>query len=385
MHYFTCVRLESFYARELIRLLPDLESTTFVVLDSGLVLDASDDAISRGVAYGMPASQAKALLSSARFIERNPDDFRQAQLDWLDALIPFSDVLEPLDQHEAVIDLSDHPRAQEMETRAIEALSLHAPRVLTGFGESKWIARLAVEYGRSAGLRDPLDFLAPLPVQSLILLSPETREKLQLLGYRVVGSLRDVPLRVLSGQFPAEGLLIYRLAHAQHFEPVRAIYPERSLGGNFVFEGGTDSLETIGAGCSLLARQVGAKLLLEEQETSELLVHIEHESRIGSFSRTFSKPIRNELSLLASLKLLIDGKTKEPVYSLRVTLAHLKRAKRVQNGLFAQRSDGERKLSQAVAVVQNVFGEGALCKGCEIEVPRRVRLLKEMGQIVGWR
>ena len=385
MHYFLCVRLESFYARELVRKVPDLGDSTFVVTDKGYVLDASDDALSRGVVSGMSVSQAKALLTSARFIERKIDDFRNAQREWLDTLVPFSDTIEPLDQHEAIVDLSGHPRSQEMANWAIQALSNHSPRVVTGYGESKWIARLALEFGRGEAQDDPLVFLAPLPVQSLVLLRPATRDKLHLLGYRNVESIRTLPLQVLLNQFADEGLLIHRLANAQHFEAVEAIYPDRSFGCLFPFEGGTDSLETIAAGCVALARQLGLKLLNEEQETSELLLHIEHEAKVVSFARTFSKPIRNELSLLASLRLLIEGKTEETVYSLRVTLPHLKRAKRVQNGLFAQRADGERKLSQAVSTVQTVFGQASLCRASEIELPRRVRLLKEMGQIVGWR
>lgn len=388
MHYFVCFRLESFYARELVRVHPNLGGETFVVVEDGTVLDASDDAAARGVIRGMPLIQAKALLSSARFIERNREELISAQRAWLDVLVPYTDVIEPIEQHEAVIDLSAHPRPQEMAGRAIRALTQHAPRVLSGFGESKWIARLAVEYGRSAD--DPLEFLAPLSVGSLSLISLEAREKLRLLGYRDVGSLRELPQQVLCRQFPAEGLLIYRLAHAQHYEPVQALYPEKSIGGLFAFEGGTDSLETVSAGCAELARSVGGRLLGEEQETSELRLHVEYESGVRTFTRTFSKPIRNELSLLASLRLLTDGlgaedKIEELIYSIRVTLPHLRRAKRVQNGLFAQRADTERKLGQAVATVQNVFGQTSIHTGAEIVLPRRIRVLKEMGGLVGWR
>ena len=389
MHYSVCFRLESFYARELARLHPNLEGESFVVVDSGLVLDASDDAAARGVTCGMPMNQAKALLSSTRFIERNREELIPAQRAWLDVLTPFTDVIEPIEQHEAVIDLSAHPRPQEMASLAIHALTGYAPRVLSGFGESKWIARLALEYGRLSD--DPLSFLAPLPVAALSLLSPESREKLLLLGYRDVGSLHELPLQVLCRQFPEEGLMIHRLAHAQHFEPVQALYPDRSIGGLFPFEGGTDSLETIGAGYAQLAKSVGGKLLAQEQETSELLLHIEYESGMRSYERSFSKPIRNELSLLASLRLLVEGLHaegilgEESVYSLRVTLPHLKRAKRMQNGLFTQRADTERKLGQAVATVQNVFGHSSIHTGAEIVLPRRIRVLKEMGSLVGWR
>jgi len=385
MHYFVCVRLDSFYARELTRQVPDLERETFVVLDGKTVLDASDDATAKGVVQGMPCSQAKALLASARYIERNHDDFKKAQIDWLNVLTSFTDVIEPLDQHEAIFDLSNHPRSVEVAELAIAALAAKSPRVVSGFGESKWIARLALEFGRSFNETDPTQFLSALPVHSLTLLSTEAREKLILLGYRDVGSLRAIPLEVLSGQFGTEGLLIHRLARAQHFEPVEPLYPERSISGQFHFQGSTDCLETVAAGYAALARKLGDKLNASDQETSDLVLHIECELSVITFTRTFSKPICNYLSLLASVRLLLEDKIKEPVYSIRATLPNLKRARRVQNGLFLQSSDNERRLTKAVLNVHSVFGQTSLCRGSEIELPRRVRLLKELGQIVGWR
>lgn len=386
MHFFLCIRLEAFYVKELVQKTPALAEETLVVLEEGRVLDVSDDARLRGVVPGMPKSQAKALIRGGRFIDREKDDFVRASRAWLDRLIPFTDAIEPIDQHEAVIDLSRHPRPEDLASLALAAVAESNPRTVSGAGCSKWLARLAVDRREAeGGVSAPREFLYGLPVDALVPVSAKAIAKLQALGYSTIGQVQEVPLDVLRRQFGSEGQVIHQAAHGKHFEPVRSLYPEATLSGYFPFEGGIDSLEVLESGCEELAKQLGGRISAMELETSEMFLHVEHERAVVSLSRNFSKPIRDERTFASAARLLLSKPPTELVYGIRASLPRLKQGKQVQANLFAMRSDQALKLERAVSRVQNVFGAATICFASEVEVPRRIRVLQEMGSLVGWR
>lgn len=384
MHFFLCVRIEDFYVRDLVRREPALATDALVVIEGGKVLEASDDARLRGVGPGMPKSQAKALLQGGRFVERERDDFTMAQRAWLDRLIPFSDAIEPADQHEAFIDLSRHPRPEDIASLALAAVAENNPRTASGAGCSKWLSRLSVDQKEKGAVHEPKKFLCELPVTLLSPANQKAIDKLLGLGYSTIGQLQEVPLTVLYRQFGAEGQLIHQAANGRFFDPVKALYPEQSMGSYIAFEGGTESSEVLELGFIELAKELGGRLASEERETAEAFLHIEHEKGVNTRNRTFAKAISDERTLLCALRLMLSKLPEEPVYGLRVTLPRLKRARRVQTGLFGQRTDEVVRLQKALLRVNTVFGQSTVMLASDFEIPRRVRVLKEMGRVVGW-
>ncbi|RYG39140.1 hypothetical protein EON81_01785 [bacterium] len=384
MHYFLCVRIDGFYARELQTQRDDLEHKPLVVHRAGRVIDASDEASIAGVGRGMPLQQAKALLASGVFIQHEPDAFRAAQKSWLDLLVPFSDAIEPLNQDEAIIDLSAHPRPSEIADVLVSALANHQPRVLTGAGSAKWTARLALESSTPKGKR-PDEFLRPLPTRLLTPASERAREKLVALGYPTIGEVASVPFEVLRRHFREEAYRIHLAANGRLSDPVQALYPERCTSGFHAFEGGTECSETLAAGVGALCRTLGERIALEERETTEVALHLEFERGVSSFQRTFSKPVRCARSLTTAATLMLDGKATEPVYGIRLTLPSLVRGKKVQHGLFTQAIDRNAvRLSRAVTRIHALYGERSIRCASDFEIPRRIRLLKELGGLVGW-
>lgn len=239
MRYALFVRVHGLYVRELASVSLHGDTAPTVVHRDGLVLDASDDAALRGVVPGMPIGQARSLLSGARFVLFEPEFYRAAQRRWLDVLTPFTDALEPLSLHEAVLDLSGHPRPHEVARAALAVLLEVEPRISAGAGPTGWIARIAADHPGDA-VNDPAGFLAPLPVDVLPI-DPRSKTRLASLGCSTVGEVRALAWDALRRQFRQDAGKIHNAAHGLYREPWGKLYPEDALTGSVVLDGGVES------------------------------------------------------------------------------------------------------------------------------------------------
>src|SRR5262245_15208245 len=80
-----------------------------LVVRDDTILDANAPANSLGVEPGTSLRQAKSLCQGARITKWNPDDYAAKQKLWLDVCTEYTGKIEPIDQHIAALDLSDHP------------------------------------------------------------------------------------------------------------------------------------------------------------------------------------------------------------------------------------------------------------------------------------
>ena len=376
------VRVHGLYVRELASVSLHGDTAPTVVHAEGLVLDASDDAGLRGVVPGMPVGQARALLSGARFVPCQPEFYRAAQRRWLDALVPYSDRLEPLSLHEAALDLSGHPRPEEVARHALAALARIEPRVSHGVGPAAWIARIAADRTGDA-LADAAAFLAPLPPAALPI-DPRILAKLEGLGCATIGAVQSLSWPTLRRQLGPEGGRVHNLAHGVHRDRGGALYPEDALTGSVVLDGGSESREEILAACRDLAARLGPRLESTDRETPELFLHVGHEDRSVTLERPFARPIRDARTLSAALSLLVAEGFAEPVWSLRATLPRLKAVRSVQPDLFALREQGSGALDGPIAGLQTAFGEDVVRAASSLHVPRRLHVLRAHGSVYGW-
>ena len=85
----------------------------------GRALDACPEARAAGILPGMALAEARSVLAGAgRLVAWEEEPYREASRRWLEAVAEYSDAVEPLRQHEALADLTGHPRPRE----AAEAL-----------------------------------------------------------------------------------------------------------------------------------------------------------------------------------------------------------------------------------------------------------------------
>jgi DNA polymerase-4 len=361
----------------------------YVVIRDGIVLDADDDARARGVQSGITLRQARALLKDGEFHTWRKEEYEAHSRAWLDACVPFSGVIQPVDQHCAWIDLSLHPAPIDVAEQLIRALVKKSGRKASfGAGPSRWIAQLAARQDDCGlAVRDPKAFLAPLPTKLLLPIAPEHRERLCFLGYHTIGSVSSLPLDVLQAQFGQEALRIRSAANGLLSEPVAALYPPSSVAESLIFDGPAESLETIHRACAKLARRVGRRLLARNAQSGKLHLTLEFEGgERKRLNRIFTKPLRCPKSVLTAIRLLIDPALNAPLCAIRLFLADLVPEQQYQPTLIDSKVQPDvRRVGEAVRHVHAVYGGQAVQLGKELLLPRRQRVLQEWKHATGWR
>ncbi len=373
-----CVRLSHFYVA-------DLMAEPAIVVRNKAVLDATPLAIKHGITLGMSLGLAKTLLSKGapegkRIVGWNPEDYEEAQVRWLDKCLPFTDVIEPIDQHEAFLDLSSHPSPEKV----LESLEL-PPNARFGIAKVKWLARAALDLDdpHQFAYYAPRLFVSTLPTDMLAPVLPESRTRLKFLGYRTAGEVADLPLETLRMQFGREALTIWQAARGRSGKPVEAQYPHASVAFRIYFESAIESTETIDLAISEIAGQLAEKLEARDLQSSMMRLWIGYENEPEELiEREYAKPMQSANSIRFAAAMLF--KAEKPVASLRIQLPNLRRANRQQQKLYVARTDSTDALKSAVGQVQKLYGGEVIKLGSDIHLSRRQRVLRAWKDATGW-
>lgn len=350
------------------------------------VLDANAEARRKGIAPGMRAPQVRSLHRECKLLNWNPDDFQAKSESWLKRCLPFSGRIEVLDQHCAAVDLSGHPQPIDIAHRLVGALERQPFGVLKyGAGPSKWVAQLAATQGDLlVAPKGPGEFLAPMPISALWSIEPQSRQRLEFLGYRTIGEVAALPQAVLKGQFGALGSEIAQAARGQGGMPLRPNYPEASLREVFCFASSVDDVQTLERTLKLLAERLSSRL--DGRQSGYLRLTLEWASGLRSpFARRFTRPLYDLATLHAALRALFAGvEFKEEVASLAITLEKLEPAQARQMAIpVVNQKDGS-AVSGAIDGLRATFGTHSVLLASEKAVPRRELVLREIRRATGW-
>lgn len=374
MHYIGFIRLCGFYIDALVKLGRLSAGSLAIVVERGVVLDASERAARRGIEPGLPAKQARLIEPGATFVDFNPDHFAAQSRLWLDVCALFTDAIEPWRHHAAYVDLSTHPRPGEAMVQMIAAVEAHTGlRVSWGAGWSKWLAGL--ECGERAFVEGDA-FVSSLPVRSLPI-AREHAAMLEKLGYSFAGDVARLGLRDLIEHFGQAGLTIHNAVKGLFIEPVKPSYPPDRISGVFRFDGAASSLAILDNGLVLLSKKLGARLVDADLVGFDLIVVLEMEDDVVIRKRRFTRAIRCEESLLSALRMLVGESFCSGVLCIRVTIDHLRR-KEVRQGVLGSAIAGDKKTSaeRAVATIQETLGSSAITLAANIEEERRSLVLR---------
>lgn len=394
MRYSLYVAFDRFYVAELRARQPELTDRALVVHRSGVVFDACLDAQSRGVRPGMTLKAAKAILSGAAFIPYDPlaaseGAYREARDRWLDRCVPYADAIEPEESHAAWLDLTPHPRPDEIARKLCSELVATGRPLRAAAAPAKWVAKLFADSNLT--LDDYPDWRASLlamPVEALRPLEGSQRARLAFLGCKRVADVAWMGLEALRGQFGEDGLRAHQASRGLLHEPIRHDYPAGVVRDSLVFEPAESSLERLNLALSDLAERMGAGLAQSDLSGHllEVVATFEPEDdshpEVVRWKRRFVRPIFDPRTLRVALRLLLERKLKAPVVTLRVLLGELKAASTAQADLFRGLPLGARE--QALLEAASPFGRGTVLAACEVSSPRAQRVLAAWRQATGW-
>jgi len=381
--HFLFVGLQRFYVHTL-----EPTDKAMVVHRDGFVLDACEKASLRGVAEGMSLHEAKALLrEDGLYRPFEAEDYAEARERWLNLCLEFSDGIEPDLPGSAYIDLSAHPEPVDIANRLLTALNRPFRAALA---DAKWVARLAARTNLLPTLKvvtSSKEFLKPLPTGLLLPALPLSRQRLEFLGYRRIGDVARAPIRALKEQFGKEGIVIQRAANGLLGDRVVPSYPPDSVSERLAFDGRVESTLELQAGARELADRLSQRLLTMDREGGEVHLFVEFEERTERSFKQLAKPAQKAETLRVVLEHLL-GKVElsEPVIAVRAMMPKLKPAGVRQYAFEPSTKPRERqKVAETTLLrIQTAYGSASVQKASEVEVSRRIQVMRAWQNATGW-
>jgi DNA polymerase-4 len=340
----------------------------------GVVATASYEARPFGCHSAQPMVVAKRLCPNAIILPVRGERYSEVSHQMFAILDKFSPVVEPLSIDEAFLDLTGTERvlgnaesvAQRLRDRIRTDLQLTAS---VGLAPNKYLAKLASDMNKPDGLKiirpeDIESILPPLPVTRLWGIGNATAARLQPLGIKNIGDLRQKPLDWLKRHFGSEAERYFNLARGIDDRPVCPDREAKSIGHEQTFE--VDVADPVEVRRVLLDQV--------EQVTGRLRKHglaakgISLKIRFGNFqtisrSTTLESPTDVTAEIRAAARGLFDGWRFQAVRLIGITAERLGSGSE-QLGLFPDAEhDRQKKLDSVADQINTRFGDRAIRRG----------------------
>ena len=253
------VDMDAFYASVELRDRPELRGKPVIVGGGGsrgVVLSATYEARTFGVASAMPMARARRLCPQAVVINPEHGRYSEASAGVMEVFRSVTPLVEPLSLDEAFLDVAGAARrfgGARLIGEWIRA-TVEDEQGITcsvGVATTKFIAKLASAHCKPDGLLVvPADgvvhFLHPLPVAALWGVGDKTEDVLRKLGLHTVGDLAATPLKTLQralGQ--AVGAHLSALAWGRDQRVVTPTETEKSIGAEETFPVDVDDPQVV--------------------------------------------------------------------------------------------------------------------------------------------
>lgn len=243
------VDMDAFYASIEQRDDPSLRGRPVVVAWRGarsVVCAASYEARTFGVRSAMPALRAERLCPEAVFVPPDFTRYRTASRQAREIFSRHTDLIEPLSLDEAYLDVSENKTGLPTATRVASAIRTQIREELhltasAGIAPNKFLAKIASDWRKPDGqfviLPEQVhDFLTPLPVGRIPGVGKVMERRLESLGVRTVGQLRELSVQKLLAEFGRYGRRLHELSQGIDERPVQPDQPVQSISAEDTFE-----------------------------------------------------------------------------------------------------------------------------------------------------
>jgi DNA polymerase-4 len=213
------------------------------------------------------------------------------------------------------------------------------------------------------------DFIAPLPIGKLPSVGDVTARKLNLMGIRQVGQLRQIPPQLLEREFGRLGPQLWKKAHAEDDSPVIPVHEQKSMSTERTFERDSADMSWLRDQLTAMVMELGYELRRGGQLTACITVKLRY-ADFNTFTRQRHIPYSAGDKILIRIAHELFGQLYERRQRIRllgVRFGDLVYG-RPQLSLFEDtQEDGQ--LMEALDRIRSRFGMGAVKRASMIDPP----------------
>lgn len=341
----------------------------------GVVASCSYEARAFGVHAAMPIRMALRLCPEAIVVRGDMELYSKYSGLVTDILREEVPVLEKASIDEFYADLSGMDRyfgcwrwATELRGRILResglpismALSVNKLVSKIGAGESKPNGARLIEAGTEK------DFMAPLAVRKIPSVGEVTGRKLNLMGIRMVGQLRQIPPQLLEREFGRYGPQLWKKAHAEDDSPVIPMHEQKSISTERTFESDSADMAWLRDRLTAMVMELGYELRQRGQLTACITVKLRY-ADFNTFTRQRHIPYSaSDTQLMRVAHELFEQlyERRQRIRLLGVRFSDLVQG-RPQLNLFED-TPGEARLMDALDRIRSRFGTDAVKRGSTI-------------------
>ena len=350
---------------------------------------ASYEARRFGVHSAMPLRHAARLCPDAVFLPVDGAKYQRVSRDVMAILRRFTPLVEPISIDEAFLDVTASRAlfgdgstiARRIKESVVDEVRL---TVSVGVATTKLVAKIGSDLRKPDGLvvvppGEEARFLAPLPIERLWGVGPQTASALRDYGVTTIGDLAATPADVLVTRFGKHGASLRDRAQGIDADPVEAADRAKSIGHEHTFDVDTSDRETIERTLLAMADGVAGRLRASGTRAGTIAVKIRDSSfRTITRQRTLPEPTDlTEPIWRVALDLARPEIRGIRVRLLGVTASHLGEADQLP--LFADGDERRRQAVRAADEVRHRFGERAITRARLIGAALPTPFERDMG------
>lgn len=266
--------------------------------DRGVVAACSYETRTFGVRSAMPMKMALKLCPDAIVLRGDFEAYTQYSDAVTSLVMAEAPVVEKASIDEFYLDMTGMERffgTYQFATQLRQKIQKETGLQMSfGLSVNKTVSKVATNFVKPAGQYQVLPgeekaFLAPMPVGKIPMIGAVTAQQLRNMGISHVGSLSQMPLKLLERTFGKSGIQLWERANGIDLRPVVPYSEQKSLSKEMTFEQDTTDVGLIRRILGSLTEQLAYDLRQASQCTSCVTVKVRY-SNFDTHTRQITLP-----------------------------------------------------------------------------------------------
>ncbi len=371
------VDMDCFFAAVEVKDNPDLAGKPVIVGalpgSRGVVSACSYEAREFGIHSAMPISRAYRKCPDGIFLKPNGQRYMEESEKIRAIFLYYTPLVEPLSLDEAFLGVSGSHRlfgksieiGREVKRRISEELGLVAS---VGIAPSTFVAKIASDLEKPDGFvvvedDNILDFLTPLDVRKMWGVGKATWRKLEKLGIKTIGDLRDYPVDELERIFGKQGRHFHNLSLGIDERSVSPETDRKQVSNEHTFSVDVSDTAEVERMLLALSDKVAGRLLKKGLKGRTITLKLRNETfKTITRSRTLDYPVMSTEDLYRETRdlFLLENLRERKVRLVGVSVSGFDTAS--QTSLFGETTRRTDRIETVIADIRERFGKGAITR-----------------------